>query len=212
MFTNCSFMSNSCEGDICGGGALAMQTGQIIGGTFQFNSAHEGGALWTSGSVTAEACFFSENTATYGGAVKSTGPIWIRNTVFSNCFASGNGMAMYSAGGSDISDGDVRDFASFSSDTSITAFYHEATSRSTLFVMRRVVFHNVELLFVASSEPSTVVIVNLDFSASDVSLESLLTCADSEMGTICPNAYCSDVAAGIEVLFCDYGIFLMLAS
>lgn len=169
--------------------------------TFQFNSAAgSGGALYTNGDVSVQNCVFYANTASNnGGAVYSESLLSIgESTMLAHCTAlSGYGAALYSTAQTEVSDTVVQGFDSSASDA---AFHHAPEDASSLLVLRRTSFQNVEILFVASSQSNTVIIYNCDsVSTNDVQLSSLLTCEDSELGGYCAAEYCSDATAGIEV-------------
>ena len=205
MFTRCWFISNSVidNTDVGLGGAIGMNNGRIVDCTFRHNSAGgSGGAVWTTSDVTIQKCLFDANTAAInGGGVYSNGPLSVgENASFTNCHVtSGNGAALFSMGETDISDTAVQNIVAPATDESTVAFYHAPADGISILALRRVSFINVDMTFVASSEPNKVVIYNCDISEMDVQLTSLLSCNDLEMGNYCANEYCADVAAGIEV-------------
>ena len=203
FLASCHFISNSCVG---AAGAVEMTTGQIIDCRFESNSAVEsGGALLTTGDARLKNSHFDANSAGNGGAIYSAGALTLQNASVSTCASSANGAAVYSTGETDISDTTLRDFsAPLAGNATIGVFYHASTDSSSFLTLRRVKFEDVQLLFVASLQPRTVVIYNCDLSAADVQLTSLLTCEDSATGSFCAKEYCSDVAAGIQVPLVTY--------
>ena len=199
--TRCWFVGNSCGGS--DGGAIdAFNTVDIIECTFRHNrAAGSGGAIISSGSLTVHGCLFDTNTATLsGGAIYSTGPLSVRgNSSFSACVTLELvGAAVYSRSEGDISETVVREFSS--SNASMAVFYHDPVDQSVL-VLRGVAFQEVKVLFVASSQPGTIVVYNCDFSLADVDdATTMLTCDDPGMRRYCSSDHCTDVTAGIEVL------------
>ena len=203
-FTRCWFSFNSCVGGSEGGsgGAAAVANGEIVDCTFRFNSANSfGGALGADGQVAVQKCLFDANTAMRGGAIycSLTAALSIgQNSTFKHCVASDHGAAVYTAGETTVSDTRVKDFDSSTSDAAV--FYHESANATSLIVLRRTTFEDVQIKFVASSQPDTIVVINCDgIGASDVHPTSLLTCGYSEMWKYCSPEHCIDGTVGIEV-------------
>ena len=204
--TRCWFASNTAYSfdDASGsGGAVGMANGRISNCTFHANIAYgSGGALWVNGDVEIQNCRFDTNTAlANGGAVYSTSPLSVEETLFSNCVAL-YGAALFSTAQTDISATIARGFGMSSALDAVLS--HEPTDISSRLVIRESSFEQVELVFVTSSQPGTVVIYNCDgLNTTDVELSSLLTCGDSAIGDYCAAQYCTDATVGIEVMNCN---------
>ncbi|MBO0936181.1 hypothetical protein J2I47_06450 [Fibrella sp. HMF5335] len=81
FINNCRFVDNNIEGSLVGGGAIgaitknnSQSTIRIRGSYFATNSAESGGAFASvtqsgSAKINLDECLFSDNSATYGGAV-----------------------------------------------------------------------------------------------------------------------------------------------
>ena len=218
-FTRCWFIGNSCGAGyiqgyyLDGSGGAIWATGPISLNecTFRHNSAAgSGGAIYatTGAIIAAYRCLFHANAAgIFGGAIYSTAPLSVGgNSSFSSCAALENGAAVYSMSEADISATVVRDF--LPSNTPTAVFDHDPLDQSVL-ALRDVTFREVELLFVASSQPSTVVVSNCDFSLTDIDdVTSFLTCDDPEMPRYCSSDHCTDATVGIEVLLLLFNIYM----
>ena len=203
-FTRCWFSSNLCvghdseSGSSGSGGTVSIVNGDIIDCTFRFNSAVSfGGALAAIGQVAIQNCLFDANTAGRGGAVYSTAHLSIKNSTLKYCVASDHGAASYTLGDTLVSDTLAM---SFDPSASNAVVFHESTNTPSLLVLRGTSFQDVGMLFVASSQPDTIIVVNCDgVNATDIPLTSLFTCAYSEMWNYCSPEHCFDVTVGIEV-------------
>jgi predicted outer membrane repeat protein len=209
---DCTFQLNSAAGS---GGALRTAGDVAVQKChFDTNTAAKngGGVYTTSGDLSIEMnSVFSNCVATVhgGGIYAEEGTISITvggNSSFSSCVAStGNGAALFSMVSAEVEDTAIRDFTASTYNSSVAAFYHDASAPNYLKLRPGTIFEGVNLLYFDSSEPSTVIVMNLHISASatDFRSGSLLTCRNESMGDFCPNAYCSDVTMGVEVVF-DY--------
>lgn len=198
----CWFSSNNACDDYSTqgygyGGAVQMKNGEISDSTFESNIASSGGgALCVVGDVAVRNCTFDGNSATDGGAIYAIGSAVVEDgSVIRNCLASGNGAAIYSQSKMEISFSAVH---SIVWGTNQAALYHDTPSGEILLV-RAVDFEDVELLYIDSSTPGTIVVYNCDLNSTDVRLSSLLSCNDLAMDSYCAREYCSDISTGVTV-------------
>ena len=204
-FMRCLFTSNTCT-EIMNwgfGGALDVRDCDLVDSTLTSNSATLGGALHATADVKVQNCTLEANSAKNGGAMFAAGTLSIEaSSVIRNCFALGNGAAVYSLASTEITESSIQSFASQGNPDS--ALYHGAASsdEGVLFV-RNVKFESVGLLYIESLVPSTVVVSGCDMNASDLQLTSLISCAILQgvenADYYCGSDYCTDAAVGIEV-------------
>ena len=206
IFKRCMFTSNTCtDATYWGlGGALDVRNCDLVDSTLAFNSARLGGALYATADVKVQNCTLEANSANFGGATFAAGTLSIEtSSVIRNCFALGKGAAVYSLASTEITESSVQSFASEGNGGS--ALYHDAASsdEGVLFV-RNVKFESVDLLYIKSLVPSTVVVSSCDINASDLQVSSLISCAILQgvenADYYCASDYCSDAAVGIEVI------------
>ncbi len=105
LVTESTFTGNS-SGSGQGGaiGIVGAFEDYINGNTFSNNSAGQGGAIYSSRSLTVSNTTFTGNVATYGGGIyEINGPLAVSNsTFFSNSANSAGGGAYFTGGGSSI--------------------------------------------------------------------------------------------------------------
>ncbi|MEJ2107037.1 MAG: choice-of-anchor Q domain-containing protein [Acidiferrobacteraceae bacterium] len=100
---NSIFSGNSASASQQGGAVYSSNSLTVNSSTFSGNSAgNSGGALYNTGTATVSTSTFSGNSVSAdgnGGGITNTGTLTLRNDTLSGNLANGNGGGLYSAGG-----------------------------------------------------------------------------------------------------------------
>ena len=230
------FVANVAGAD--GGAVKSVSTNNaalklsISNTTFDSNRATgDGGALHFTGDC--ENCEFVSNSAENGGAVFSSQSVSLSGGLLANCSASYAGAAVYSSFLTKISDMQVRDFGSSASSEerrrelssrqntsspttrptmapslapttasptpwTTHVFDHLTAVDARLFVFDSNVIENVEQPLLFSLGDNNLVIRNCDGVSVDDVYSEVFQCSNPSINQYCPPAYCSDLGVGIQ--------------